>query len=171
MILSGLLPALRSLPEYQSALETLTRETRLSFASARALLTRTIPKRDLLANSRDLKVRQPFRLEKMLEAWVGAGYVSESIVVEPGQFARRGGIVDIFPLAEDFPVRLELFGEDIETIRRFDPATQRSGEAVEQVTVTPAREALPKYKDEGWGIASRDEEEPSSLILHPSSFL
>jgi len=137
--------------------------------SARALMTRTIPKRDFLANSRNLKVGQPLRLEKMLETWVGAGYVAESIVVEPGQFARRGGIVDIFPVAEESPVRLELFGDEIETIRRFDPASQRSGESIEQISITPAREALPKYKDEG--KIMKDEEEPSSFILHPSSFL
>src|SRR5919108_1862152 len=68
-------------------------------ASARALMSRTIPKRDFLAHTRSLKPAQPLRLEKMLEAWVGAGYSPATIVTEPGQFARRGGIIDVFPAA------------------------------------------------------------------------
>src|SRR6185436_19596915 len=139
----------------------------LIVTSARALMTRTIPKRDFLANSRNLKVGQPLRLEKMLETWVGAGYLAGSIVVEPGQFARRGGIVDIFPIAEEAPVRIELFGDEIETIRRFDPASQRSGESIEQVTVTPAREALPKYRQEEEGRSEDETALPSTSFLLP----
>jgi len=112
--------------------------------SARALMTRTLPKRDFAAATRTLKVGQSIRLEKLLESWTGAGYGSESIVVEPGQFSRRGGIVDVWPPAESTPTRIELFGDEIEGLRRFDPSTQRSGEKVDAVTVTPAREALPK---------------------------
>jgi len=139
--------------------------------SARALMTRTIPRRDFVANTRALKVGQTVRLEKMLETWVGAGYTAETIVVEPGQFARRGGIIDIFPVADALPARLELFGDDIETIRRFDPATQRSGEAVESLTITPAREALPRHwKEEGQretdGDDSNLQDQISNLEFH-----
>ncbi len=139
--------------------------------SARALMTRTLPKRDFLANTRALKVGQTVRLEKMIEAWVGTGYAAETIVVEPGQFARRGGIIDIFPMADELPARLELFGDEVETIRRFDPATQRSGEAIEFLTITPAREALPKYAKAEGGRMKAENDSDSSFILHPSSFL
>jgi len=118
-------------------------------SSARALMTRTLPKRDFLANTRTLKLLklgQAVRLEKLIEAWVGAGYEVVTTVVEPGQFARRGGIIDIFPVTDEWPVRLELVGNELDTLRRFDPATQRSGEKLESVTITPAREALPKYR-------------------------
>ena len=121
-------------------------------ASARALMSRTIPRRDYLANTRAVRVGQPLRLEKMLETWVGAGYTSATIVIEPGQFARRGGILDIFPAASDQPVRIELFGDEIETLRRFDPASQRSGEKLETITITPAREALSRYWQPAWSV-------------------
>ncbi len=150
----------------------------IAIASARALMSRTLPKRDFLANTRTLHTGQSVRLEKLIETWVGAGYTAETIVVEPGQFSRRGGIIDIYPVADEWPVRVELFGDEIETLRRFDPASQRSGEKIESVTVTPAREALPKLA-EGEGrsarIASQDEddveENPSSFTrsVHPSS--
>ncbi|MEE8390087.1 MAG: transcription-repair coupling factor, partial [Anaerolineae bacterium] len=59
--------------------------------------------------------------------------------------SHRGGILDIFPPADPLPVRIELFGSQIESLRRFDPATQRSQERVESITITPAREALPRH--------------------------
>jgi len=138
-----------------SALAALGRGVQLNaptivVTSARALMTRTLPRRDFLTNTRTLKVGQPVRLEKLIETWVGAGYTAGTLVVEPGQFARRGGIIDIFPMADDLPARLELFGDDIETIRHFDPATQRSGESVESLTITPAREALPRHWKPEW---------------------
>jgi transcription-repair coupling factor (superfamily II helicase) len=116
----------------------------ISITSARALMTRTLPKRDFVAATRTLKVGQSIRLEKLLESWTGAGYSSESIVAEPGQFSRRGGIVDVWPPADSGPTRIELFGDEIENLRRFDPSSQRSSEKVEGLIVTSAREALPK---------------------------
>jgi transcription-repair coupling factor (superfamily II helicase) len=113
--------------------------------SARALMTRTLPRREFLAHTRTLRVGQSVRLEKLLESWMGIGYDAQTVVVEPGRFSRRGGIVDVYPMADELPVRIELFGDEIETLRRFDPATQRSGERIDSVTITPAREALPKY--------------------------
>ncbi len=117
--------------------------TPILITSARALLTRTLPKRDYIAAARPLRVGQSVRLEKLLESWVGAGYTSETIVVEPGQFSRRGGIVDVWPPADRTPARIELFGDEVEHLRRFDPSTQRSGDGIDGVTVGPAREALP----------------------------
>ncbi|HLF02618.1 MAG TPA: transcription-repair coupling factor, partial [Anaerolineales bacterium] len=66
-------------------------------------------------------------------------------VYEPGQFSRRGGILEVWPPADEQPTRIELFGDEIESLKRFDAGTQRSGSRVEAVTVTPAREALPKH--------------------------
>ena len=72
-------------------------------------------------------------------------------MIAPGQFARRGGILDIWPPAENEPVRLEFFGDEIETLRRFDPATQRTvrQNGLEKVMLTPARE----YRAESRGCA------------------
>ncbi len=128
--------------------------------SARALMSRTLPQREFLAHTRVLKAGQPFRVEKTLESWVGAGYTNATIVVEPGQFARRGGIIDIYPIAADGPARIELFGEEIDTLRRFDPASQRSGERLDSVTITPAREALPGLWNPDWTVEAADDEAP-----------
>ncbi len=122
------------------------RQVQVSFiiTSARALLTRTLPRRDYLAAARTLRIGQSIRLDKLLESWIGAGYTSDTIVSEPGQLSRRGGIVDVWPPADTYPTRIELFGDEIEHLRRFDPASQRSGDGVDSVTVTPAREVLIK---------------------------
>ena len=142
--------------------------------SARALMTRTLPRREFLIQTRTLKVGQTVRLEKLIEAWVEIGYSAESIVVEPGQFSRRGGLLDIYPMADELPARIELFGDEIETLRRFDPAQQRSGEKIEALTITPAREGLPKFsKAEGRSTRQKDESanEATSSLTFPLSSL
>jgi transcription-repair coupling factor (superfamily II helicase) len=69
-------------------------------------------------------------------------------VLEPGQFSHRGGLLDVWPSIEANPVRLDFFGDEIETIRQFDPATQRTVEKLESILVTPAREFLADTLDE-----------------------
>src|SRR5207248_3317379 len=61
---------------------------------------------------------------------------------EHGEFAMRGGIVDIFPAAESHPVRLEFVGDTIETLRTYDPSTQRSIEPIDQISIVPLRDVL-----------------------------
>ena len=68
------------------------------------------------------------------------GYERESQVEGPGQYAVRGGIVDIFPLTEELPVRIELWGDEIDSIRSFDTESQRSVENLDKVTIYPASE-------------------------------
>lgn len=79
-------------------------------------------------------------LEGTLAAWVGMGYQNEHMVEAPGSFSRRGGIIDVYSPAHPMPARIELFGDEVESIRFFDPATQRSIETVDEITVVPARE-------------------------------
>ncbi len=114
-------------------------------ASARALMQRTLPPQQYRLSVRVLALGELIDLEQILRRWAGLGYEPVSVVEGPGQFSHRGGIVDIFPPADDLPVRIELWGNQIDSIRRFDPATQRSQEQVERVTLTPAREALPRH--------------------------
>ena len=116
--------------------------------SARAFLQKTLPQRRFVAATRVLHLGQILDLEKSLSNWSDIGYEAVSVVDAAGQFSRRGGIIDIFPIDSPFPVRVELFGDEIDTLRYFDPATQRSmatneSPSVERVTVPPAREALP----------------------------
>ncbi len=68
------------------------------------------------------------------------GYGRAGTVMEHGEYATRGGIIDIFPAGEPEPVRLDLFGEEVESIRRFDPATQRSGARLDRLTLRPVSE-------------------------------
>ena len=98
----------------------------LLVAPARALMTRTLPRRDFLKFSRMLRIGQTLALEELARTCVALGYENSHIVIAPGQFARRGGLIDLWPPAEPQPVRLEFFGDEIETMRRFDPASQRT---------------------------------------------
>jgi len=110
--------------------------------SARSLMTRTIPRRDFLKACKKLAAGQATQPDGLLRSWVEIGYQRVNTVLEPGQFSRRGGILDIWTPAEKLPVRLDFFGDEIETIRRFDPATQRTVEKLESILITPAREYL-----------------------------
>jgi transcription-repair coupling factor (superfamily II helicase) len=97
-----------------------------------------------------LRVGQIIDLEKLVEEWLNVGYEVVSVVEAVGQFSRRGGIIDVYPAASPLPVRVELFGDEIDTLRYFDPSTQRSlaleddSATIERVVVPPAREALPQ---------------------------
>jgi transcription-repair coupling factor (superfamily II helicase) len=111
-------------------------------ASARAVMTRTLPRRDFLKASKRLSVGQEIQPDALIRQWAANGYQAAEIVVEPGQFSRRGGILDIWVASEPLPSRLDFFGDEIDTLRRFDPASQRTVAKLESVLVTPAREFL-----------------------------
>jgi transcription-repair coupling factor (superfamily II helicase) len=70
------------------------------------------------------------------------GYISENVVEIPGQISRRGGIVDIFPLTSELPVRVEFFGNTVEQLRRFDPESQRSRESIDTIEIGPVSELI-----------------------------
>ena len=114
----------------------------LIVATLRAVMARTMPRRDFIKNLRTLKRGQQVKPEALRRAWVDVGYQPAEIVVEAGQFAQRGGILDIWPVAERDPLRFEFFGDEIDTIRRFDPASQRTIQPVDQVLISQARELL-----------------------------
>jgi transcription-repair coupling factor (superfamily II helicase) len=80
-------------------------------------------------------------INEFLAALDSAGYQSASVVDEAGTFARRGGIIDVFAVATEWPVRIELLGEEIESLRRFNPESQRSIETVDAWTLGLATEA------------------------------
>ena len=86
-------------------------------------------------------------MEALLIRWAALGYRMDSATEVPGTMSRRGGIVDVFPPGDALPVRLEFWGDVLESLRTFDPGTQRSVEPVEQVTLLPAQELLPTLAD------------------------
>jgi transcription-repair coupling factor (superfamily II helicase) len=123
---------------------------RLVLATARAAMTRTLTPRMWLTHSRWLTVggqRRPAQLVRLLAA---AGYTQSTVVAEPGQYSQRGGILDLWPPAETEPVRVEFFGDVIDSLRTFDPSSQRSVGSLDAVRVTPAREALPELFQQEW---------------------
>ena len=101
---------------------------RIVLTTASAILQRVPPRSFFRNTSLDVEEGSALDTELLTEFLVGRGYNRAETVREPGEFAVRGGIVDIYPAGEGEPVRLDLFGDEVENIRRFDPATQRSGE-------------------------------------------
>jgi len=111
-------------------------------APARAMMTRTMPRRDFIKAIHQLKPGKNFSIETLLHRWVQIGYQPANIVTAPGQFARRGGILDIWPPANPSPCRIEFFGDEIETLRCFDPASQRTIAKQQTLLISPAREFI-----------------------------
>jgi transcription-repair coupling factor (superfamily II helicase) len=113
---------------------------RIVLTTVNALVQRIPPRTAFAGASLPLAVGatiQPEKLSGFLEAH---GYGRAGTVMEPGEYAMRGGIIDLFPAGEADPVRLDLFGDTIESIRVFDPATQRSGAKRGKLTVRPVSE-------------------------------
>lgn len=117
-------------------------EGTLLILSARSLLRRVIPKAELLALCDEIEVDKEIDRELLTEALVAAGYNRVTIVEEPGHFAVRGGVVDLFPPAYRFPVRIELFGDEVESIRHFDTENQRTLRTLSSVRIHPVRESI-----------------------------
>jgi transcription-repair coupling factor (superfamily II helicase) len=113
--------------------------------SARAIMQRTLPVNTFRKGTEVLKPGQRYAIDKLLAHWLKLGYDPAPIVTIPGTFSHRGGIVDIFPIAADNPVRIEFFDDEIDSLRTFDPSTQRSTDRILDIEITPAREALPEH--------------------------
>ena len=111
-------------------------------APVRAIMTRTIPRREFLKALCTIKIGQVIHPDELLRTWVALGYEHANIVVSPGQFARRGGILDLWTPSADQPVRIEFFGDEIDTLRCFDPASQRTSGTIERLPISPAREFI-----------------------------
>ncbi len=97
---------------------------------------------DIHALHRLVKGQRVPSMDAMLSAWVELGYRREPQVETPGSFSLRGGILDVFPPNADLPYRVEFWDDEIDTIRRFDPETQRSTEEADAVSVIAAAEQL-----------------------------
>ena len=138
----------------------------------RAVMTRTLPRREFLKVSKTLKLGQTISPDSLKRSWVELGYQSADTVLEPGQFSHRGGILDVWPPSEAFPARIEFFGDEIDTIRAFDPTSQRKQNNLQILQVTPAREVL-FNKAESLGLPAQELEEFYLPLVHsmPASLL
>ncbi|MCA9509112.1 MAG: transcription-repair coupling factor, partial [Myxococcales bacterium] len=102
-----------------------------------------VPARDVVRGATvHLEVGRAIDRDALVELLVAAGYARMAIVEERGEVAVRGGIVDVFPPQRALPLRIELLGDEIESLREFDPASQRSQEKLDRAAVPPPRELL-----------------------------
>ena len=123
--------------------------TRLQIMAWDALSQRTIPPEILQNAVFEIHAGSEYSLDAIQEKLVGAGYAHCAMVEGPGQFAVRGGILDIYSPAADHPVRIEFFGDEVDTMGYFDPATQRRVENADSITVLPVGETQPRLHKEG----------------------
>jgi transcription-repair coupling factor (superfamily II helicase) len=117
-------------------------KARILVASVQALLQHTIAPEALPAEPRVVRRGARLHLDAFLGELLDLGYVPAVEVAGRGEFARRGGIVDVFPPSSPLPVRLEFFGDEIDALRTFDPADQRTIDPVDAVELLPASEVL-----------------------------
>jgi transcription-repair coupling factor (superfamily II helicase) len=115
---------------------------RILVASVQALVQHTISPDDLPARPRELTVEGRLRQDELLRELLDLGYAPAAEVAGRGEFARRGGIVDVFPPSAALPMRIEFFGDEIDSLRAFDPTDQRAVAPLERVTLLPASEFL-----------------------------
>lgn len=140
-IISERLSALYHLPQLDRGILVL---------SITSLMHRLPPHQYIAANSLDLQVGQKLAIEQIREQLMLAGYLAVDSVFEHGEFAVRGSIIDIYPMGSPVPFRIDLFDDEIETLRTFDPETQRSDQQVQSIKLLPGRE----YPLDDAGIAA-----------------
>ena len=115
---------------------------RVLVASVQALLQHTLRPADLPGQPRRLVPGDRLVLDRFLLELLGLGYQPVIEVAGRGEFARRGGIVDVFPPGSALPVRIELFGDEVDSLRSFDPTDQRTTERIDSIDLLPATEFL-----------------------------
>ncbi len=116
------------------------RRPRVVLTTVNALVQRVPPQMVFAGAAFELRAGATVRPERLVAFLEGNGYGRADTVMEPGEYAVRGGIVDLFPAGEPDPVRLDLFGDTIETLRRFDAATQRSTDTLDALVLRPVSE-------------------------------
>ncbi|BAU48581.1 transcription-repair coupling factor [Sulfurifustis variabilis] len=109
-------------------------------AAVSTLLYRLAPREYVAGHSLMLSAGERLDLDPFREQLVRSGYHAVSQVMEPGEYAVRGGLVDLYPVGAPRPYRIDLFGDTVDSIREFDPETQRSGASLSSVQLLPARE-------------------------------
>jgi transcription-repair coupling factor (superfamily II helicase) len=122
-------------------LSTLPRLTKgIVVVDLETALQRLPPQANVDGYAFDLSVGEVLDVGAFRDRLSGAGYVASSQVMAPGEFAVRGSIIDLYPMGSPAPYRIDLFDDEVETIRVFDPETQRSGDKVQALRLLPARE-------------------------------
>jgi len=135
------------------------------------LAQRLAPKSYIQGNVLSLKINQKLNIDNFRRDLEASGYINVSEVMEHGEFAIRGSIIDLFPASSSMPYRIDLFDDEIETIRCFEPQSQRSDNKVEQIELLPAREfpsdeaGIKKFRERYRELLSGD---PLNSIIYKS---
>jgi len=142
-IFDGIAPSKETVADRIRCLEYLLyKERSIIVTSSRAMLYRLPPRHRFAEACCVLNLGDEIDPDDVAALLIRGGYQNVELVEVKGEFARRGDILDIYPLTANTPIRVEFFGDEIDTIRAFDPISQRSTESIESVTFTPLREVL-----------------------------
>ena len=121
----------------------------LQIMSWEAMSQRTMPPAVLRSSAFTLATGREYGMDELVDRLTGAGYTRCGMVEGPGQFAVRGGILDVYSPAADRPFRAEFFGDELDTMGYFDPDTQRRTENTEEVVILPVGETQPRLHPQG----------------------
>ena len=124
-------------------------DARIVVASAVSLLPRVSPPERLLLAAVELRLGGSCSPTDLADLLVDGGFSRSDPVEAHGEFCGRGGVVDVFPAGEAFPIRAEFVGDNIESLRRFDPATQRSVATLDHVSIRPLTDRLDRAVRDG----------------------
>ena len=114
----------------------------LIISSTLAIISKTVGQDDFDSSCHVLKPGMTINPSDLLSRWQGMGYEMNDSVMEPGEMTRRGGIVDIYPVYSEFPARIEFIGNQIESLRAFNPDSQCSVNIISSLSISPAKEAV-----------------------------
>lgn len=125
--------------------------------SARSLVQRTVKTDEIALLGAELQRDEDFPPEVLIARLTSSGYVREDPLAAEGQFSVRGGIVDVWPPNSETPVRIEFFGDTVDSIRTFDAETQLSVEQLKQISIAPMREFAVTSQDlKDWSFFARE---------------
>ncbi|HJZ78739.1 MAG TPA: transcription-repair coupling factor [Pyrinomonadaceae bacterium] len=123
------------------------RATDFLLLTSRALARRTVPSEEILKAGAVLRRDEDAAPEELVDKLIAGGYVREDPIAAVGEFSMRGGILDVWPPGYDSPLRIEFFGDTVDSIREFDPETQLSTAQLAQIEIAPMRELIVRPAD------------------------
>jgi len=148
-------------------------------SSAEAVMQKTIPPEVLVEKSILIKTSSEMDLKNLASMLISAGYSRAEQVEGQSQFSIRGAIIDIFPVQSAMPVRIEMWGDEVDTISYFDIETQRRGESLDEIIISPALEILfsstevlaDKIKELSTGVKGKKTEQINEYLKHDIELL
>lgn len=152
----------------------LSRTSFICIFPAKVLMQKVMPQASVVDSAVTVKIGSEIDRNWLIDRLMQGGYLGTSLVEGVGEFGVRGGVLDFFPPQNKFPVRIEFWGDEIESMRLFDPVSQRSTEEIHELTILPVREivltdenrlrAIKRIKCQGNGESALSSEEIEKLI-------